>query len=358
MTEPEVRSAPILIVADREASVKLVERVLDVSDFTNVSSTIDFSRGVAMCAEADPDLVLVDVATPGPEGLELLSQLAPWIGGSAPLPVLMLADESDPESRRRALTLGAGDVVAKPFDPGELVLRAERLLGARLAQARLRSENRTLTAQAGAHAQELERVSQELESERLEVLRRLAMASEYRDDGNREHTERIGRTAALLATNLGLGDSEAAIIRRAAPLHDLGKLGISDSILLNPGKLTPGEFELMKTHSAIGAEILGGGASRLLQVSEEIALSHHERWDGGGYPLGQTGQAIPLTGRMVAVADTFDVITHDRPYRKAAPVADAVAEILKLAGAQFDPRVVEAFSGLDHQALLAPVEDD
>jgi PAS domain S-box-containing protein len=199
--------------------------------------------------------------------------------------------------------------------------------------------------------------TRDLEAARLETLRRLAYAAEYRDDQTYEHTERVGRTAALLAERLHRPEEEVELIRQAAPLHDVGKLGISDTILLKPGKLTPAEFELMKTHALVGARILAGSTSPALQLAEEIALTHHEWWDGCGYPHGLKGTDIPLSGRIVAVADVFDALTQTRPYKAAWPVEEAVDEIRSLAGRQFDPDVVAAFEQLDAQHLLEAVDD-
>lgn len=196
-----------------------------------------------------------------------------------------------------------------------------------------------------------------LEQARLETLHRLALAAEYRDDDTHQHTERVGRTAALVAHELGLPAESVALIRRAAPLHDIGKVGISDEILLKPGKLTAEEFVAMQKHAEIGAKILGGGKFAVLSLARRIALTHHERWDGTGYPHGRAGEAIPLSGRIAAVADVFDALTHDRPYKRAWSVPEAVAEIERTAGEHFDPRVVEAFTALDHHRLVGPVED-
>ena len=214
------------------------------------------------------------------------------------------------------------------------------------------------------HQREEERLEQAvrertraLDDARLETLRRLALAAEYRDDDTYEHTERVGRTAALLALGLDLAEEIAALLRRAAPLHDVGKLGIPDSILLKPGKLTPEEFRLMQEHVTIGGRILSEGKFAILRMGEQVALSHHERWDGSGYPNGLAGERIPLAGRVVAVADVFDALTHDRPYKEAWPVDKAVAEIVEQAGRHFAPRVVEAFAALDHWRLLAPLDD-
>jgi PAS domain S-box-containing protein len=183
----------------------------------------------------------------------------------------------------------------------------------------------------------------ELDDARTELLQRLAVAAEYRDDNTFEHTERVGREAALIASPLGLEPGQIELLREAAPLHDVGKLAISDSILLKPGKLTVEEFETMKTHAAAGARVLSGSSSPVLQMATVIAATHHERWDGNGYPAGLAGEAIPLVGRVVAVADVFDALTHDRPYKSAWPVEEAIAEIRRGAGTQFDPRVAAAF---------------
>jgi len=195
-----------------------------------------------------------------------------------------------------------------------------------------------------------------LEESRLETLQRLAVAAEYRDDDSYQHTERVGRTSALIARELGLSEETVALIRRAAPLHDIGKVGIADHILLKPGKLTPEEWAVMKGHVEIGARILADGKFPVVRLAEEIALSHHERWGGGGYPQGLTGEEIPLAARIVAVADVFDALTHERPYKAAWSVADAVAEVGWASGKQFDPRVVDAFMALDHPRLMGEVE--
>ncbi len=191
----------------------------------------------------------------------------------------------------------------------------------------------------------------ELEEARWETLRCLALAAEYRDDQTYEHTQRVGRTASLLAEQLGLDPKWCLLIRHAAPLHDVGKVGIPDSILLKPGKLTPQEFETVQGHAAAGARILSGSKSDLLILAEEIAASHHEWWDGSGYPDGAASDAIPLSGRIVAVADVFDALTHQRPYKSAWSVTDSVAEIQTLKVRQFDPDLVDAFGRLDPYQL-------
>jgi PAS domain S-box-containing protein len=185
--------------------------------------------------------------------------------------------------------------------------------------------------------------TRELEEARAETLIRLAYAAEYRDEGTFEHTERVGATSADIATRLGLGAQQIELLREAAPLHDVGKLAITDNILLKPGKLSAEEYEVMKTHAELGARLLSGSSAPVLQMAAVIAASQHERWDGTGYPAGRAGKAIPQVGRIVAVADVFDALTNDRPYKSAWPVEQAIAEIEQASGSQFDPRVVAAF---------------
>ncbi len=202
---------------------------------------------------------------------------------------------------------------------------------------------------------ELRRTLAELHEARFEDLRRLALMAEYRDDDTNKHTERVARTAVLLAEELGLDAELVAAIQHAAPLHDVGKVGISDEILLKPGKLTAEEFDVIKTHTVIGGRILCESRFPVVRMAMEIAFTHHERWDGCGYPSGLCQEGIPISGRIVAVADAFDAMTHARPYKRALPVEHATAEIKRCSGTQFDPRVVDAFMRLDHHSLVDAV---
>jgi len=196
------------------------------------------------------------------------------------------------------------------------------------------------------------RALRDLKTARLEDLKRLALVSEYRDDETNRHTERVARTAQLLAAQLGMQGMDVWTLGRAAPLHDVGKVGIPDGILLKPGRLSEEEFDIMKTHTSIGGRILGESDFVILRMAMEVALTHHEHWDGAGYPNGLAGEEIPLAGRIVAVADAFDAMTHERPYKAAVNAEQAVAELTRCSGSQFDPRVVEAFTRLDHRALV------
>jgi len=265
----------------------------------------------------------------------VMKQLRACIAPVDFLPILVLTADITPEAKRRALAEGALDFLTKPFDATEVVLRIKNLLRTRALHLQLQGQNQLLD-------QKVRERTDELEETQIEILERLALASEYRDDDTGEHTRRVGKTAAQIAEALGWSAGEVELMRRAAPLHDVGKIGIPDSILLKPGKLTAEEFEQMKTHTTMGAKILSGGHFPLLQLAEQIALTHHERWDGTGY-LGFQEEAIPIAGRIVTVADVFDALTSERPYKKAWPVSEAIEEIKRQRGRQFDPRVVAAF---------------
>jgi PAS domain S-box-containing protein len=243
----------------------------------------------------------------------------------------------------------------------EWSVSASRSEGVLHAAARDVSAQHEAEQQLANNAQSLETKvaerTRELEDARAETLQRLAVAAEYHDDETFQHTKRVGVTAAKLAARLGLGADEIRLLREAAPLHDVGKLAIPDHILRKRGKLTAQEYELMKTHAARGERLLSGSGSPVLQMAAVIAATHHERWDGTGYPAGLAGEAIPLVGRVVAVADVFDALTHDRPYKSAWPVEQAIAEIQRAAGSQFDPRVVAAFLTMHKETVRATETD-
>jgi putative two-component system response regulator len=270
--------------------------------------------------------------------------LAPWIKERW-FPILVLTADITPEATERALSSGARDFVTKPFNSREVLLRIKNLLEVRFLQLELRKQNLTLDRRVRERTEDLHMA-------RLNALERLALAAEFRDDDTREHTRRVGRTSGLIARLLGLERDEVELITIAAPLHDVGKIGVPDRILLKPGKLTDQEFEIMQRHVEIGRSILSGSDAPVLEMSAQIASSHHEWWDGRGYLAGLAGTEIPIAGRIVAVADVFDALTHDRPYKEAWTVEAALEEIRSLSGRQFDPDVVEAFETLNHRELL------
>lgn len=335
MRDNSFTTARILIVDDQPSNVMLLEGILQEEDFTSYRSITDAREALPAFIEYLPDLILLDLQMPYMDGFEVMKQLRASISPDDFLPILVLTADITPEAKRRALTEGALDFLTKPFDATEVVLRIKNLLQTRSLHLRLQEQNEVLD-------EKVRERTAELEATQIEILERLALAAEYRDDDTGKHTQRVGESAAHIAEALGWAASDVELIRRAAPLHDVGKIAISDLILLKPAKLTPEEFESMKSHTKLGAQILSGGRFALLQLAEQIALTHHERWDGSGY-LGLREEAIPMAGRIVAVADVFDALTSDRPYKKAWPIHEAIEEIKRQSGRQFDPRVVEAF---------------
>lgn len=337
--EDRIRDSAILIVDDEPGNIHLLEKILGRDGYTRVVSTTDSREALPLFREHTPDLVLLDLSMPHMDGFEVLEALASEVNEDEYVPVLILSGNTDPASEARALRAGANDFVGKPFRPSEVLLRIHNLLETRSLHVQLREHNEVLEDRVQIR-------TAELEDARLEVMRRLATAAEYRDDDTGDHAARVGRLSGAIGQRLGLSSSEVSLLMMAAPLHDVGKIGIPDRILLKPGPLSPDEWETMKTHTTIGSSILGERPHETLRLAEEICRTHHERWDGTGYPLGLAGEAIPLCGRIVAVADSFDTITHARPYKEASPVKDAVAEIRRCSGTLYDPGVVDAFLGV------------
>jgi len=331
-----IRQSRILIIDDEEANVRVLSKILLREGFTDVMSSTDPTMAVPLFLEYEPDLVVLDLRMPGLDGFGVLEQLAPVIPEDTYLPVLVLSGDVTAAAKQRALRMGAKDILAKPFDISEVVLRIRNLLETRRLHLLLEENNQLLEAKVIARTNELDEAQ-------IEMLQRLAAAAEVRDDETGQHTQRVGLMSGLLAHSLGLADADSELIRRAAPLHDLGKIGIPDGILMKAGKLTDEEFEVIKTHTTIGAKILAGGRSALVQLAERIASSHHEKWDGAGYPAGLVGNLIPLEARIVSIVDVFDALAHDRPYRKAWAVPDVLNRIREMSGSHFDPHIVDVF---------------
>lgn len=336
--EQWTKHAGILIVDDQESNLLLLGAILDQAGMTNHRAVRDPRDVLSTFRRFRPDLVLLDLMMPHLDGYEVLRQIQSHVAAGEYLPVLVLTADMTDGTRKRALSMGAKDFLTKPFDPIEVTLRIKNLLETRLLHRTLRDQNQILEKRVRVRTEELDEA-------RLEILERLALAAEYRDDATHEHIVRVGWMAAELADRMNLSRDEVETIGLAAPLHDLGKIGIPDDILLKPGKLTEEEFEKIKTHTTIGAQILSGSKFPLLRKAEEIALTHHERWDGSGY-TGLEQETIPLAGRIVAVVDVFDALVHERPYKKAWSVEEAITEIRRSCGTHFDPSVVRAFLSL------------
>lgn len=332
-----VRQARIQIVDDEAANVFLLEQMLEEWGFHHVRSTTDSSQALPLFLDFCPHVVLLDLMMPAPNGFAVMEQLHASAKNQPPPAIVVLTADATMQTRRNALAAGANDFLAKPFDAIELSLRLNKLLEIHFLHNRLQQHNQQLELRVAERTQQLA-VSEH------ETAICLGVAGEFRDDETGRHTQRVGATAHVLALESGLSSDVSKLIRQAAPLHDIGKIGIPDSILLKPGRLTLEEFDAMKAHCLIGQSILSRHHTQLLQLAANIAISHHERWNGSGYPYGLAGEEIPLEGRITAIVDVFDALTHNRPYKEAWSIEAAVAEIQAQAGQQFDPRLVEVFS--------------
>ncbi|HVF40470.1 MAG TPA: HD domain-containing phosphohydrolase [Gemmatimonadaceae bacterium] len=322
-------SACVIVVDDEPANIAILRRLLARTGVEKVFCTTDPREAAKLCVDHPPDMVLLDFAMPHLDGIELLGQLKSACGADAQVPMIMLSGDMSVEIRQRALHAGAVDFLTKPFDNMEVELRIRNHL-------EVRSLYVNLEDLVQARTQQLEHTYQEM-------LVRLAQAAEFRDDETGQHTRRVGEYSARIAVELGLSANQVDLIRLAAPLHDVGKIAIPDAILLSAGRLSPEETAVMRTHTSIGARLLCDGRTELCCMAERIALTHHERWDGAGYPEGLAGEAIPIEGRIVALADFFDAVSRDRRYRPAWPMAKVMEEIAAESGKHFDPDVVGAF---------------
>ncbi|MBF0680052.1 MAG: response regulator [Devosia sp.] len=340
----------LLIVDDSRSSLAMLGAIIRQSVSDNVELCLNPREALARAEAEQFDLVLVDHIMPDMDGMEFTAALRQRLTYRS-VPIIMVTSDIDKQVRIEAIQSGANDFLTKPFDPIELQARVTNLLALRGAQLELASHAERL-------AREVEAATAHLHEREEEIIWRLARAIEYRDGDTGEHVSRVARISQIIAEGVGLDAQRCRTIYLAAPLHDIGKIGIADAILSKPGKLTPEELAIMREHVAIGARILENGDSDLIRTAELIAQSHHEKWDGTGYPDRLSGTDIPIEARIVALADVFDALCSERPYKKAWPLAKAYAEILHCSGTHFDPVCVNAFRArwAEIAALMAPAE--
>lgn len=336
--------ARILIVDDERANLILMDRLLRSEGYTNLVLIDDPREVMAAYLQLPTDLILLDIRMPYLTGFDIIEQIFARNDPLAP-PILVLTAEHSRDYMLRALQAGARDFIGKPFDRSEVVARVRNMLEVQLAM-RMTHDQKDLLEQV-VHER-----TREIRDTQLQVVQRLGRAAEYRDNETGRHILRMSHMSALLAAHCsGWSQDDAEVMLHASPMHDIGKIGIPDAILLKPGKLTPEEWTIMQTHTTIGGDILNGDSSDLLRMAREIALSHHEKWDGSGYPLGLVGEAIPLTGRIVALADVFDALTSERPYKKAWTIEDTLQLIRSESGRHFDPQLAALFLQLIPEVL-------
>lgn len=326
----------IVIIDDVEANLLVLQHFITRLDEPHdVQAYTDPRQALSACQTEVPDLVIVDYMMPELDGIEFIQRFRAT-PGRADIPLLVVTANDELEVRYRALEAGANDFLTKPLDKIEFKARMRNMLGLRASQKRLEDRASWL-------AEEVLKATDEIVRRERETIIRLSKAAEFRDPETGGHIQRMAHYSWMIAVRLGLPLEQQQLILEAAPMHDVGKVGIPDYILLKPGRLEPAEFEIMKQHAAIGHQILAGSSSPLLNVAATIAMSHHEKYDGSGYPYSLAGESIPLVGRIVAVADVFDALTSPRPYKLAWSVDSAVDFMRAQRGTHFDPQCVDVF---------------
>lgn len=344
ISNQERLEARILIIDDNQANVDLLEATLDSAGYVSLLSLTDPREAEGMYIAYRPDLVLLDINMPYLDGFQLMERFKK-IEENSYIPVIVLTALQDDETRLRALTQGAQDFLTKPFDRLETLTRIKNTLMVRLLHNQVKNQNQILEKKVHERTRELEET-------RHEIIYRLGRAAEYRDNETGDHLIRMSKMGQLLGSLAGMSESATELFLTASPMHDIGKIGIPDSILLKPDKLTPEEWRIMKTHTTIGADLLDGHDSELMITARNIALVHHEKWDGSGYPNGLQGEAIPLMGRLAGLVDVFDALSSKRPYKDPYPTDKVIEIIKKERGRHFDPTLTDLFLNNLEQFLL------
>jgi len=338
ISEEKVLAAKILIIDDNTLDVQILRKIFSNAGFINITTTTDPAQAVSLYTQVNPDLILLDLTMPKLDGFEVMVQLSLLNNEEDYLPILILTAQ-DESVRFKALQSGAKDFLHKPYEHLDVILRSRNIIEVRLLHNQIKNHNVSLEQQVADRVKELK-------DTRLDVIQRLAVAAELRDAGTTGHIYRMSHYCQQLALAIGFSQEQADLILATSPLHDIGKIAIPDAILLKSSPLDEHEFEIIKTHTTLGAKMLSGSDSVFLKMAETIAWSHHEKWDGSGYPRGLKGEEIPLVGRVSAVADVFDALTSSRPYKKAWSTDQAMTEIKRLKKIHFDPTLVEAFEGI------------
>ena len=338
-------TAPVksrILVVDDDARLGRVLEARLISMGHAVIMAVDGEDGLAKAGQDDPDLVLLDVMMPKLDGFEVARRLkgSPQTGH---IPIVMVTALGDVQDRVRALEAGADDFLTKPVDPSELKARVQSLLKVKAFNDHMRHHREELEAEVASKTEDLRAALRKIETATRDTIYRLSRAAECKDEDTGAHVQRVGHYAAAIARRTGQTAEFVDILMYAAPMHDVGKIGIPDRILLKPGKLDAEEWRIMRTHTEIGAAILGGSDSEILRMAESVALTHHEKWDGSGYPRGLKGLDIPLPGQLTALADVFDALCSRRPYKEPLPVDQSLDIIRKGREQHFDPIVVDAF---------------
>ena len=339
----------VLVVDDEDLNIRLIEALLKPQGYEVILAR-DGEDALRKVAEMPPDIILLDIMMPKMNGFEVAERLRAN-PETRIIPIVMVTALQDVEDRVRALEVGADDFLTKPVDRMELRARVRSLLKVKAYNDHMRNYQQELEAEVQRRTEELQHAYAKVHKASLETIHRLSRAAEYKDEDTGAHILRMSHYSSILARRLGLNENTVERILYAAPMHDVGKIGIPDVILLKLGRLTPEEWEIMKRHAEIGGKILEGSEEGFIRLAEVIARSHHEKWDGTGYPKGLKGESIPLAGRIVAIADVFDALLSKRPYKEPFTLEKTLAIIKEGRGAHFDPLVVDSFMDVLDQVL-------
>jgi len=335
VTREEILNSRLLIIDDNQTNVDLLEDILTQAGFQSILSITDSRKSMQIYSAYQPHLLLLDINMPYLDGYQVMEGLKEIVNGSY-LPVLVLTALQDKDTRIKVLQSGAQDFLTKPFDKIEVITRIENMLMIRHLHDQVKNQNEILE-------KKVQERTIELETTRLEIIQRLGAAAEYRDPETGGHILRMSHMCSLLGKLAGMSDSDVSLLLTTSPMHDVGKIGIPDQILLKGTMLSMEEMVVMQSHTTIGGKLLDGSESQLMKVAREIALTHHEKWDGEGYPAGLAGEQIPIFGRIACIADVFDALRSKRPYKQPYPLEKAIEIMKSERGKHFDPELLDLF---------------
>ncbi len=342
--------AKILVVDDEDRNLRLMKLLLTSFGY-DVLTASNGEEALEKVHDIPPDVILLDIMMPKIDGIEVARQLKREEETKI-IPIVMVTALNEVEDRVKALEAGADDFLNKPVDKIELRARVQSLVKVKTCNDHMRNYQKELEAEVAKRTEQLRQALKKLKGVSLESICHLCRAAEYKDENTGDHIKRMSQYTSAVASKMGLNKQTVEDLLYTAPMHDAGKIGIPDHILLKPGKLNDKEWEIMKQHTIIGAQILAGSGAKFIKLAQTIALTHHEKWDGSGYPKGLKGSKIPLVGRIAAIADVFDALTSRRPYRmKPFSLKEAFNYIKKERGRHFDPEVVDAFFAAKDEIL-------
>lgn len=344
----DVIGPKILIVDDNPANIMLLEKMLKINNYNNLKTTTDSRQVLDIYKSFEPDLILLDLKMPYFDGFQIMEQLNEFEQNDF-LPVIMITAQNERENKIKALDMGVREFVGKPFDQTEVIMRIRNILDIKLLHKKMKNRNQLLEDKVMQGTRDVERVQ-------LELIQRLLRAAEFRDNNTGYHITRIGLYAFELAKLMGMSEEFCNRIMYSSMMHDIGKIGIPDNILLKNGPLNDEEWEIMKEHTTKGALILKGSSSDVIKMAETIALHHHEKWNGCGYPEGLSGENIPLEGRITAICDVFDALLSKRPYKEAWEIEKVSNEIQHCKGSHFDPSIARIF--IENIDLFFKIKND